>query len=105
MQVEFYAYKPKGQRVASVRIQGAPLDPQRVYVLSACERDGDPQDMLCRIKGVKNARNTLHTLHSTMEGYLAANSPVSPTPEGNARVLDAPQNLLTQVTGVPYSFR
>ena len=105
MQVEFYAYKPKGQRVASVRIQGVPLDPQRMYVLSACERDGDPQDMLCRIKGVKNARNTPHTLHSTMEAYLAANSPVSPTPEGNARVLDAPQNLLTQVTGVPYSFR
>lgn len=105
MQVEFYAYKPKGQRVKSVRIAGVPLQPERMYVLSACERDGDPQDMLCRIKGVKNARNTPHTLHSTMLDYLAQNSPVSPTPEGNARVLDAPQDLLTQVTGVAYLFR
>jgi hypothetical protein len=61
--------------------------------------------MLCRIKGVKNARNTNYTLHSTLKAYLAQNSPVSPTPEGNARVLDAPQDLLTQVTGVPYTFR
>lgn len=105
MQVEFYAYKPKGQRVKSVQIAGSLLQPERMYVLSACERDGDPQDMLCRIKGVKNARNTTYTLHSTLKSYLAQNSPVSPTPEGNARVLDAPQDLLTQVTGVPYTFR
>jgi hypothetical protein len=40
-----------------------------------------------------------------MRNYLQAKGPVSPKPHGNAVVLDAPQTLLTQVTGVPYEFR
>jgi hypothetical protein len=44
-------------------------------------------------------------LHSVMQEYLAKNSPVTPTPPLNAKVLDAPQTLLTQVSGVPYQFR
>jgi hypothetical protein len=61
--------------------------------------------MLCRIKNVANAKNTPHTLHSVVKEYLLNNSPVTPVPPLNAKVLDAPQTLLTQVTGVPYIFR
>jgi hypothetical protein len=39
-----------------------------------------------------------------MRDYLAANSPVTPKPPINADILDAPQTLLTQVTGVDYQF-
>jgi len=39
-----------------------------------------------------------------MKEYLSKNSPVTPTPPKNAIVLDAPQELLSQVTGVDYSF-
>ena len=56
------------------------------------------------MKGVANAKNTQHTLHSVLKAYLAANSPVTPTPPMNAKILDAPQTLLTQVTGVDYKF-
>jgi len=44
-------------------------------------------------------------LHSTMLEYLKNNSPVTPIPEKNAVILDAPETLLTQVTGVDYVFR
>ncbi|HEX5026204.1 MAG TPA: bifunctional metallophosphatase/5'-nucleotidase, partial [Agriterribacter sp.] len=87
-----------------VTIGDAPLDLNKNYDICACERDGDPADMLCRMKGVANARNTPHTLHTVLKSYLAANSPVTPTPPMNAKVLDAPQHLLTQVTGVDYQF-
>jgi S-sulfosulfanyl-L-cysteine sulfohydrolase len=40
-----------------------------------------------------------------LRDYLKAKGPVSPKVRGNAKVLDAPQTLLTQVTGVPYEFR
>jgi hypothetical protein len=40
-----------------------------------------------------------------MTDYLQANSPVTPTPPLAAKILDAPQTLLTQVTGVDYQFR
>jgi hypothetical protein len=56
------------------------------------------------MKGVKNAKNRKFTLHQVMREYLAANSPVTPSPQGNAIVLDASQQLLTQVSGVDYQF-
>jgi hypothetical protein len=105
MEVEFLAFAEQGKRVQKALVGGIPLDKEKTYSILACERDGDPQDMLCRIKGVKNAQNTVHTLHKVMESYLTTHQIVTPTPQGNARVLDAPQNLLTQVTGVPYEFR
>jgi hypothetical protein len=45
------------------------------------------------------------TLHQVMLSYLANNSPVTPTPRGAAKALDAPATLLTQVSGVDYDFR
>lgn len=105
MQVEFNAFAPMGERVKSITVGGQPLADSRTYSVMACERDGDPDDMLCRIPGVQNARNTPYTLHEAVINYLAENSPVTPTPPLNAKVLDAPQTLLTQVYGVDYEFR
>ena len=105
MEVEFYAFAEMGKRVSKALVGGQPLDPERVYSVCACERDGDPETMLCRIPNVKEGKNTPYTLHQTMRDYLAANSPVTPSPRGYAKVLDAPQTLLTQVSGVEYVFR
>lgn len=105
MKVTFNAFGEKGKRVQSIHIGTEPLNPEKTYTLCACERDGDPDDMLCRIKGVKEARNTAYTLHSTMINYLAASSPVTPELQKNAVALDVPETLLTQVSGVDYQFR
>lgn len=105
MKVTFNAFGELGQRVQSCTVKGKKIDLSATYSILACERDGDPEDMLCRIKGVKDAKNTTSTLHQVMIEYLKKNSPVTPTPEENAKVLDAPQTLLTQVTGVDYVFR
>lgn len=105
MKVKFMAFNPNGKRVQEVMIGGMPLDEAKTYSIAACERDGDPDDMLCRFKGVKNTRNTPNTLHKTMHGYLAVNSPVTPDLHQNAIPLDAPETLLTQVWGVDYQFK
>lgn len=105
MKVTFNAFGEKGKRVQSVTIGNEPLDIEKTYTFCACERDGDPDDMLCRIKGVKNAKNTNYTLHQVMKNYLSNNSPVTPVPQKNAVALDVPETLLTQVSGVDYQFR
>jgi sulfur-oxidizing protein SoxB len=105
MKITFNAFAEKNKRLQAVTIADAPLNMDKTYRICACERDGDPSDMLCRMRNVSNATNTTYTLHSVMKAYLAANSPVTPTPPGSADVLDAPQTLLTQVTGVDYKFR
>jgi 2',3'-cyclic-nucleotide 2'-phosphodiesterase (5'-nucleotidase family) len=105
LEVSFEAFAEKGKRVKTATVKGVTLDELKTYSICACERDGDPEDMLCRIKGVKNPKNTVHTLHKVMTDYLQANSPVTPTPPLAAKILDAPQTLLTQVSGVDYQFR
>ncbi len=105
MEMSFKAFEENGKRVKEVKVAGQPLDENKTYRIAACERDGDPEDMLCRIKGVKNAKNTPYTLHSVMKEYLQNNSPVTPVPPQVAKILDAPQTLLTQVFGVDYEFR
>ncbi len=105
MEASFNAFGEMGKRIQSLTIKGKPIEMDKLYSILACERDGDPTDMLCRIKGVLEPKNTSSTLHKTMTEYLQKNSPVTPKPEKNAIILDAPDTLLTQVTGVDYTFR
>jgi 2',3'-cyclic-nucleotide 2'-phosphodiesterase (5'-nucleotidase family) len=105
MEVEFNAFGEQGKRVQKVTVGGKPLDAARTYTVSACERDGDPETMLCRIPNVMDGKNMPYSLHTVLKEYLAKNSPVNPTPHGYAKALDAPATLLTQVSGVTYTFR
>jgi sulfur-oxidizing protein SoxB len=105
MEVRFNAFAESGKRVESITVKNTPIEPEKFYSILACERDGDPTDMLCRMKGVSDAKNTNSTLHTVMKEYLKQNSPVTPTPQKNAIILDAPETLLTQVSGVDYAFR
>lgn len=105
MEVSFNAFAEMGKRVQSLTIKGKELDSEKLYSILACEREGDPADMLCRMKGVLEPQNTTSTLHTVMLAYLKVNSPVTPTPPKNAKILDAPDTLLSQVTGVDYQFR
>jgi 2',3'-cyclic-nucleotide 2'-phosphodiesterase (5'-nucleotidase family) len=105
MKVEFKAFAEEGQRVQKVEINGEPLNLEKTYQILACERDGDPEDMLCRMKNVKEPKTLPNTLHQTMKEYLKAFSPISPVAKHNAVALDAPETLLTQVYGVDYTFR
>lgn len=105
MEVEFNAFGEQGKRVQKVSVGGKPLDSGRSYTVSACERDGDPETMLCRIPNVTEGKNMGYTLHPVLKEYLAIHSPVQPLPRGAAKILDAPATLLTQVSGVAYHFR
>lgn len=105
MEVSFNAFAEMGKRIQKLTIKGKELESERLYSILACERDGDPADMLCRMKGVLEPQNTTSTLHTVMISYLKENSPVTPTPPKNATILDAPQTLLSQVTGVDYQFK
>ncbi len=105
MEVSFNAFGEQGKRVQKVTVGGATLDHSRIYSVSACERDGDPDTMLCRIPNVTEGKNLPYSLHPVLKEYLATHSPVSPIPKGAAKVLDAPSTLLTQVSGVNYEFR
>jgi len=104
MKVEFKAFDEPGKRVKSVTVDGNPVELSKFYTVCACEREGDPPTLLCRIQNVVEASNMPYTLHEVLKEYLKENSPVSPLPEKNAIILDAPATLLSQVSGVDYHF-
>jgi S-sulfosulfanyl-L-cysteine sulfohydrolase len=104
MKMTFKAHEDMGKRVQSVEVGGKALELDKEYSIAACERDGDPETMLCRIQNVKNGKNTPFTLHQVMREYVSQNSPLTPTPHGNVTILDEPQTLLSQVFGVDYKF-
>lgn len=104
MKITFNALGNNGERVQSIEIGGEKMDENKTYSILACEREGDPEDMLCRMKKVKETQNTPFTLHTIIKEYLAKHSPITPTPMKNAIALDVPETLLTQVTGVDYQF-
>ncbi|HEU5145431.1 MAG TPA: bifunctional metallophosphatase/5'-nucleotidase [Chryseosolibacter sp.] len=105
MELNFTIEKEKGKRVNWIKVKGEHIDLDSTYTIIACERDGDPDTMLCRMEHVKEPKVLGTTLHKVIEEYLAIHSPVSPRLEGRAVATDAPATLLTQLRGVGYEFR
>ena len=105
MQVNFTIGNEFGKRVNWVKVKGEPLDLQKEYTMVACEREGDPDDTLCRMEKVKNPKRTGALLHDVIEEYLAVHSPVSPKMEQRSTATDQPHTLLTQLQGTSYEFR
>jgi 2',3'-cyclic-nucleotide 2'-phosphodiesterase (5'-nucleotidase family) len=105
MKIKFTIGKENGKRLEEVLIYDKPVDRAKIYTIAACERDGDPDSVLCRFKEVKNTHKLGYKLHDVMEEYLSVHSPVAPAVEGRAVATDAPADLLTQIEGVNYFFR
>lgn len=104
MHIKFTIDKETGKRLQAVKIGDRDLDPAKTYTICACEREGDPDSIICRIRDVKNTHHLGYKLHDVLEEYLKGHSPVAPKQEGRAVATDAPQTLLTQVEGVNYYF-
>ncbi len=105
MEVNFTIGNEFGKRVNWIKVKGEQVDMNKEYSIVACEREGDPDDTLCRIEKVKNPKKTSVLMHAVIEEYLAAHSPVSPKLEMRATATDQPHTLLTQLQGTTYEFR
>ncbi len=115
MEVNFTDSRGKGDRLNTMRIGGElvwdraqgglVVDGQRLFTFVACERGGDPIDVLCRIKGVSNRTDLPFTLHDAVARYLAKHSPVAPKQDGRVTATDLPSTMLGQLPGTNYQFR
>lgn len=105
MKINFTAYNEMGKRINWVKIKGEDIDVNKKYSVVACEREGDPDDTLCRIEKVSSARKLGETLHNIMREYLKEHPLVAPKVEGRVIATDVPQDLLSQLEGYDYQFR
>jgi 2',3'-cyclic-nucleotide 2'-phosphodiesterase (5'-nucleotidase family) len=105
IEVNFTIGNEFGKRVNSIKVGDAPLDLAKEYSIVACEREGDPDDTLCRIEHIKNPTKTPILMHDVIIDYLKIHSPVAPKIEGRAIATDEPPTLLTQLKGTSYEFK
>lgn len=84
MKVDFNSQNDSGNRISSISVNGAPMQDNEYYTISACVRSGDPLDNLCRMPNVKDVEVKGYTIHDVVEEYLKEKSPVSPILEGRA---------------------
>lgn len=104
MTVKFNAHAPRGERVAEILVGGEPLEADRLYSISACRRDGEPDHMLCRLPNAVDTEVKDYTIHDVMEEYLRHKGTVAPEVEGRAVALDLGPNVLSQMPGTGYHF-
>lgn len=101
VEMSFRAFAPKGERIVSILINGEPLDPDRVYTVTACEREGDAFDTLCRIPKVMNP--TIHEIdaHEAVRGYLRNERVLRAPARDRVTALDLPAHTRTQLLKAP----
>ena len=105
MTANFTMNNDLGKRVNWIKVGKKPIDLSRTYLIAACEREGDPDDTLCRMEKVSNPRRANATMHNILREYFVQHSPVAPKVEGRITATDAPQDLLSQLEGYDYDFR
>ena len=105
MTANFTMHNDQGKRVNWIKVTGKPIDLKRTYLIAACEREGDPDDTLCRMEKVMNPRRANVTMHTILREYFGKFSPVAPKVEGRITATDAPADLLSQLEGYDYVFR
>ncbi len=96
MKVIFQAKQSPGRRIKEVGINGAPLDPSRVYTIAGCERDGEPVDMICRLQGARDAHYLPEEIHAALRQFLRVHSPIGPVREGRVRATDLSDKVWSQ---------
>lgn len=104
MEIAFYANHEKGKRIASIKVNGEDLDPFKSYTVSACRREGEPDNMLCRIPNTTDPHIMDYTIHDAVKEYLKYKRTVSPVRDGRAKALDLGDNVLSQLPGTDYHF-
>ena len=104
MELTFYANKPKGERVASIKIGGEPIQDDKLYTMSACRREGEPLPTLCRMPNTVETEVMDYTIHDVIEEYLKEKGTIAPSLDGRAKALDLGPNVLSQLPGTDYQF-
>jgi sulfur-oxidizing protein SoxB len=96
MDVVFESKAAKGSRLREVRVNGKLLDDATKYTIAGCERDGEPLDVICRLRGTHDPVVAARSIHEALRAYLRAHPVIAPTREGRAKATDRPAVIFSQ---------
>ena len=67
MELTFEAKAPAGERVRTLKVDGEQVVDSEKYSFAGCEREGEPLDVVCRLRGVHEVEYVEPTIHEAME--------------------------------------
>ncbi|MCY4780006.1 bifunctional metallophosphatase/5'-nucleotidase [Sphingobacterium sp. UT-1RO-CII-1] len=103
--LKFDSSKTMGNRIVELKIQGTDLDISKNYRMAACNRTGEPEHILCRLRNAKNVKIKDYTLHEAISAYLQEKETVSPHIDGRAIAIDLGVNSFSKIPEKDYFFR
>ena len=96
MKVKFTALNPPGKRLVSLQVEGADVKADARYTIGGCERDGEPLDMICRLRGAAEPAIAPLTVHEALLAYLKKHSVIEKERTGRATATDLPPTVFSQ---------
>lgn len=96
LKIKFEASAPEGSRIKEVYVGNKPIDLKKEYSLGGCDREGEPLEMVCRVRDVRNARIVKGTAHSALRNYIQKHSPLTLKRDGRVRATDLPDRVWSQ---------
>lgn len=94
--MQFAALAAPGSRLGAVTIKGAPMRDDAKYTLAGCERDGEPIDVVCRMKGTHDVSVLPMSVHEALRAYLKKHPVIAPARDGRTRATDLPDHAFSQ---------
>ena len=96
MKVKFTAMNPPGKRLVSLQVKGTDVKDDAKLTIGGCERDGEPLDMICRLKGAADPAIASLTVHEALLAYLKKHSTIEEERTGRATATDLPPTVFSQ---------
>lgn len=96
MRARFRSDRPYGSRLLAIDVGDAALENERSYTITACAREGDPIDTLCRIRDVADSVTLELDVHEAVRRYLAAHDPVVVDRSRRVIAEDLPDHVFSQ---------
>lgn len=96
--------QPMGERVIEIKVNGELLDDDKIYTVSACQREGEPDHILCRLPHATDTAVKDYSVHDVIKEYLKENPTIAPVNDGRARAVDLGDDYLFHLPGTHYKF-
>lgn len=79
-----------------IEVNGAALQAEGRYSIASCEREGEPLDIICRLRGALDVAYVEQSIHSAMRCYFNSHRVIAPGRTGRSRATDLPAQVFSQ---------
>lgn len=93
---EFKVKNPPFNRITKMEINGEQIIPSKLYTLTTCQREGDPDSTMCRIPNAINTKILDFDAHEAVRRYLKKNWPLKSPELERIKALDLPSTVRSQ---------